>query len=178
MPLNQLLIVRLARSAVLSCLTVLVGYWAHVHAGGHPVNIGLGASFAALGTSALYPLTRRRWNFGHVLAFMGVAQTLIHAAMNLGAGGGHHPAALADSVTPAMMTSHVLATVIMAALIAIAEKALAWAVRRWLRPQTRSWGEFLPQRGNGFVVAVAANQVRVIRGWANRAPPRSVFFSA
>ena len=118
---------RWLRAGVLVALTVLVSLTGHALAGGSvhvsgPMLLGV----LALGAACVAAAEVRR-SFPEILAVVVLAQPVLHLLASMGGhhGSGHAPAA--TGVTTGMVLAHLVAAVLVSALLADADRVL-WAL--------------------------------------------------
>lgn len=117
---------RLVRAAAVVLCVVGVSLVGHVAAGGDvPGMLTLTGTATAVAVYA-GALTRNRLSLGELIVAIGAGQVLLHMAFMTS--GGDHAGGLA------MLTGHVIATVVLALVLARGEAAV-WALWCWLRPR-------------------------------------------
>ncbi|NDL59842.1 hypothetical protein [Phytoactinopolyspora mesophila] len=123
---------RIARGLTLSILCLLLSLFAHVCAGG-AVEISMGLVIGGLALSAMcVAAADARRGFGTIVAVVGLSQVVFHLLAGLG---GHHAVGAHLGAVPAMVGSHVVATLIISVLLAQGER-LIWALFSLLRTAT------------------------------------------
>lgn len=139
------------RGLVLSAACLGMSLGAHAAAGGTVhVSTDMLAAAAALSVMCVAAADARR-SFGGILGVVLLSQLVLHL---LAGAGGHHTAAEIHGFTPAMLASHMLAGVILSALLAQGER-LVWALWRLtgLLPRVPMSGEPMPA-GRGPVLTI------------------------
>lgn len=151
--------------------------WAHVAAGGTVhLSLSLLAGGLALSGMCVAAADSRR-SFGGILSVVLLSQVGLH--LFAGAGGGHHGEPADVSAGPAMFAYHVVAGILLSALLANGER-LVWAL--WslaCLPRVPDLGEPVPATEPPAAVPTYRPAIRVrldvgLVGPPMRAPPAGV----